>query len=129
MKILLLLIALCFTFTFFSACKKDVEATSADITIIEPLENDTILNTMELHMAGTITGNGDLHGYTVSVINSATDSVVYSAGSTTHASSYSFHEHWVNNVTDTTIMKVTVDVVLNHEGTKTSKTVNVVCLP
>jgi hypothetical protein len=129
MKNLIFLIALAYAFTFFISCKKEVEATTADITIWEPLENDTLLNAAELHMAGTITGNGDLHGYTLSVINAATDSVVYTVGSSTHTNSYSFHEHWVNNVTDTTLMKVMIDVTLNHEGTKTSKTVNVVCLP
>jgi hypothetical protein len=46
-----------------------------------------------------------------------------------HAETYSFHEHWINNVTDTTNVKILVEVEINHNGGKTSKEINVVCLP
>jgi hypothetical protein len=125
-----ILIALTFaSFSTFIACHKHDEATSAEITIMEPTLNDTILNGSELHVEGTIVGSGELHGYSISITNVANDSVFYTISSATHNSSYAFHEHWMNNVNDTTVMKVTIDAMLDHDGAKTSKTVNVICLP
>lgn len=115
--------------SFFSACNKNHEASSAEISIVEPMEFDTILQGDELHVQGSITANGTMHGYTLTVANAANDSVSLFLNTDSHADSYSFHEHWLNNVTDTTIMKVIIEATLNHEGTKTSKMVNVVCLP
>jgi len=115
--------------TLSAACHKDHEASSAEITFIEPSLNDTIANAAELHVEGTISADGEMHSYTLKISNAANDSVYFTKSSSQHAESYAFHEHWVNNLTDTTLVKVTVEVELNHEGAKTSKTVNVVCLP
>jgi len=117
------------TFLTITACHKHEEAISAEITFVEPSTNDTILIGTELHVEGTIVGSGELHGYSISFMNVANDSVVYTVSSAAHNNSYAFHEHWMNNVSDTTIMKVTIDAMLDHDGTKTSKSVNVVCLP
>ncbi len=35
----------------------------------------------------------------------------------------------MNDVTDSTNLKVLVEVEINHDGGKTSKEINVVCLP
>jgi hypothetical protein len=112
-----------------TACHKHDGANSAEITIMEPMLNDTILNGAEIHIEGTISGDGELHGYALKVSNATTDSVYFSMSSNSHASSYSFHEHWLNNLSDTTTVKVTVEADLNDEGAKSSKSVNVVCLP
>jgi len=115
--------------SIFSACHKAHEASTAEITFIEPSINDTIAFGTELHVEGTISGDGEMHSYTLNIANADNDSIYFSKSSSAHAESYAFHEHWVNNLTDTTFLKVTIEVELNHEGAKTSKTVNVVCLP
>ena len=125
----LIFLGLVLTFSIFSCHKHEDEATTANITLMEPGENDTIAFGSEIHVEGTVSGDGELHGYTIGIVNTADNSSVFSVNSSSHASSYAFHEHWMNNVTDTVNMRVTVDVMLTHDGQKTSKSVNVVCLP
>lgn len=117
----------------FTACKKDDDddhtPVSATIVIEEPTLNDTVALGEELHMEGTITGTADLHGYVISAIKASNQAVLYTQSYDNHASSYNFHEHWVNDVTDTTIVTVRVDVTKDHDGNHEIKEVNVVCLP
>ncbi|MBU3660609.1 MAG: hypothetical protein FGM14_12090 [Flavobacteriales bacterium] len=127
MKKLLYSIILISLFAF--SCKKHGAASEATITIVEPMVGDTIQFGEELHVEGTITGDGELHGYSLKIENTNTSEIVKSAASSDHAKSYVFHEHWVNNVTEPALMKVTVEVEINHDGKKTSKELNVVCLP
>jgi hypothetical protein len=111
------------------ACKKPAEASVATINFMEPVVGDTIAFGQELHCEGTVLGNGELHGYTLTMINLSNNQTVYSASSAAHAESYVFHEHWVNNVTDTATIKVLLEVELDHDGNKSAKEINVVCLP
>lgn len=114
---------------FLFACEKPTEASEATINFMEPVVGDTIAYGAELHCEGTVVGNGELHGYSLSLINLINNQTVYSATSEVHAESYVFHEHWVNNVSDTTLVKVILEVELDHDGGKTSKEITVVCLP
>ena len=111
------------------SCHKHNEATTAEINLIEPNEGDTILFGEELHAEGTIKGDGELHGYSLNMINQTTSATLLSKSASDHAETYSFHEHWINNVTDTTNVKILVEVEINNDGGKTSKEINVVCLP
>lgn len=128
MKKLFLITSLIGVIVTLNSCHKN-EASKADITILEPMTNDTIALNDSLHVEGTILGDGELHGYTLSYTNSTTGASLFSVASETHATSYAFHEHWLNNLTDTTIVNVKVEVELDHEGHKTSKDINIVCLP
>jgi hypothetical protein len=110
------------------SCKKH-EASTATISIIEPITNDTIAFGESLHYEGTVTGNGELHGYSVKLVNDQNGTILSEMASDNHAENYSFHEHWVNTLLDTTVVKLTVEVILDHEGNKVSKDVSVVCLP
>ena len=125
----LLFLSFSLSITLFSCHKHEDEASTATITFMEPSENDTIAFGSEIHVEGTVTGDAELHGYTIGIVNTTDNSTVFSVGSSSHASSYAFHEHWMNNVTDTLNMRVTVEAILTHDGQKTSKSVNVVCLP
>lgn len=119
--------------TLIIACKKEkVEAeepVTATINITEPSMNDTIALNEELHVVGTIVGSAELHGYEIKIINLTSNNELFLYQFHEHLASYNFHEHWVNNVTDTTLVKVKVDVELDHEGNKTEKELSVVCLP
>ena len=127
MKKLLYSLILISLFAF--SCKKPAEASVATINFIEPTVGDTIAFGEELHCEGTVLGNGELHGYTLTMVNLLNNQTVYSASSSAHAESYVFHEHWVNNVTDTATIKVLLEVELDHDGNKSTKELNVVCLP
>jgi len=111
----------------FTACKKE-ETPIATITFNEPLANDTVLQGDSLHVEGTITGTGELHGYTLSITNKSTGAVVYTGTASNHSDSYAFHEHWINNVTATAALEIKVDVELDHDGNKSSKTLNCVAV-
>ncbi len=115
------------TVMLFSACKKE-ETPTATITFNEPVANDSILNGDNLHIEGTITGTGELHGYTLSITNKTSGAVLYTGTATNHSDSYAIHEHWLNNVTSTSNIEVKVEVELDHDGNKTSKTIQAVAL-
>ncbi len=127
MKKLLYSLILISLFAF--SCEKHTEASTATINFIEPIIGDTIAFGEELHCEGTVLGNGELHGYTLTMVNLLNNQTVYSTSSSAHAESYVFHEHWVNNVTDTATIKVLLEVELDHDGNKSAKELNVVCLP
>jgi hypothetical protein len=111
-----LLFSLSISCALIYSCDKPAEATTATINFIEPAVGDTI------HL-------GELHGYTLKIENTITSEIVKTGSTSNHAKSYVFHEHWVNNVSEPSLMKVTLEVELNHDGKKTSKELNVVCLP
>jgi len=111
------------------SCNKHNNATTATINFLEPTAGDTLQFGEELHAEGTIKGDGELHGYSLNIINQTTSATLLSKSASDHAETYSFHEHWINNMTDTTNVKILVEVEINHDGVKTSKEINVVCLP
>jgi hypothetical protein len=119
---------ICLAVILFS-CKKHNGATSANITFIEPTAGDTLQFGEELHIEGTIQGDGELHGYSLNLINLTTGQTLLSKSTHDHGKTFSFHEHWSNNVTDSSNVKIIVVVDLDHDGEKTSKEINVVCLP
>lgn len=111
------------------SCHKHNNATNATINFLEPTAGDTLQFGEELHIEGTIQGDGELHGYSLNLLNSNTGQSLLSKSTHDHGESFSFHEHWLNNLTDTANVKISVEVEINHEGLKTSKEINVVCLP
>jgi hypothetical protein len=115
--------------TIFS-CKKEEEAeVTATIIISTPAANDTIPFGQAVHLTGTVTGSAEMHGYTVTYTNVTTGSTLLSQVHDVHASSYALDETWTNNVTDTSIVKLLVDVEKDHEGNMEMKEITVVCLP
>ena len=128
MKKLILITSLFAVIVTLNSCHKN-EASKADITIYEPTANDTVAFNDSVHFEGSILGDGELHGYTLSYTNSTTGASLFSVTAETHATSYAFHEHWLNNLTDTTVVNVKVEVEINHDGDIVSKEVNFVCLP
>jgi hypothetical protein len=126
-KFIFSVLTLSATVLLITACKKE-ETPTATITFNEPVANDTILNGDSLHVEGTITGTGELHGYTLSITNKTSGAVLYTGTASNHSDSYAFHEHWLNNVTSTSNIEVKVEVELDHDGNKTSKTIQAVAL-
>ena len=111
-----------------SSCHKG-DATTATIDIMEPILGDTIAFNEELHLEGSITGNGKMYGYKLIFADAFSGNEFESMTSEEKSKSYSFHEHWINQVTDTTMVTVKVEATLNHDGMKTEKYLQVLCLP
>lgn len=118
-----------FTLLAFTSCNKEETPVTATITIEEPSINDTITLGEELHFEGTVSGTGEMHGYTITFTNNMNAATLKSASYDTHASSYNFHEHYVNDLTDTAIVTAKIDVTLDHDGNHEQKQINVLCLP
>jgi hypothetical protein len=110
-------------------CSKEQVATNATITFVEPLVGDTLNLSEEVIVQGSINGNGEMHGFSLIMTNLSTGAVVYQLSSHEHLDSYSFHEHWANNVADTSNIRVEIQAILDHEGATIKKSVDVVCLP
>lgn len=129
MKKIKLIITILIGMSTVIACKKDEPATTAVIEFIEPSSMDTIISGEELHAEGTIVGNNEMHGYSLKMVNETTNEVLVNIASSSHATSYAFHEHWVNNVTQNAVVAVTITANLDDAGNQATKTVKVVCLP
>ena len=128
-KFLVLILVLISSGMFTSCHKDEHESVTATISFVEPTDGDTIALNQELHAEGTIVGTAELHGYTLKMTNLKTNQVLLNVSSASHTSSYAFHEHWVNSLTDTSTIQILVEVGLDHDGNKTSKTIEVVALP
>ena len=76
-----------------------------------------------------MTGTGEMHGYSVMMMNLTTSAMVYSSTYDIHADLYTVSDFWVNSVSDTSVVGATIDVIKDHEGNHEMKTINVVCLP
>lgn len=104
-------------------------STPATINVTTLNDGDTIQSGAMLHISGTITAASEMHGYQLIIHNHATMTDVYTTESTAHTASYSFDDHWTNNVTDTSMMMLKITAVLDHDGNQTQKVINFVCLP
>jgi hypothetical protein len=111
-----------------NACHKG-DATSASIEIMEPIANDTIPYNESVHLEGKIVGDGKMYGYKLTYANAFTGEEYLTMISEEKAKSYSFHEHLENQFTDTTMLTLKVEATINHNGFKTDKYINVLCLP
>ena len=126
----IVIISIALTGLLMGACKKDKSgAKSVQINFTEPSVGDTIPSWNQIHMEGTITGDGEMKGYSVSAVNASTNTVLFTKTYDVRAKAYNFHEHWINNLYDTTTVTVKVEVIKNDAGELETATRDVVCLP
>lgn len=122
----------CLLLVVVAACKKNKHevATDVQINFTEPAVGDTIQSWNQLHIEGTITSTGNMHGYGIKVLkNDGSQTQLFSVNYEIQVEEINFHEHWMNNLTDTTDVTVRVEVFVDKNGLKEVKEVNVVCLP
>ena len=110
-----------------AACKEKEVIVTMNIT--SPTAEDTLAFGDTLNLTGTVSGTGEMHGYSVMMMNLLSSSMVYTMDYDIHGESYTISDFWVNNVTDTSIVQATVDVIKDHEGNHEIKSVSVLCLP
>lgn len=115
-----------------NSCKNDEDpiVDTANISITTPAEGATIEQGDPVHITGTITTEGELHGYEIYIRKKSDNTVVFSMDEHVHGKTLSFDEQWVNNVTTHSDMELEVVANLSHEGDVTvSKKVNFHCHP
>ena len=129
MKKSIILIAVLFVTLISCKKEKEEEVVTATITFNTPSANDTIPFGAAVHLTGTVSGSAEMHGYTVTFTNLTTGSAVFSEVHDVHAANYALDYSWTNNVTDTSVVKLLVDVEKDHDGNMEMKEITVVCLP
>jgi len=123
-----------------TSCKKDEEdnktndnnnppALTANITVAEPVAGSTFAFGTEVHIEATVTADFDMHGYEAYLINLSADDTVWSVDAHAHGTTYSIHDHWTNDVTDHSDMKLKIIATLDHDGAKATKEVSFHCHP
>lgn len=123
----------------FIACKKDDDNNNNNddhsevgdpiISITSFNDGDTIQPAATFLMTGTVTYTSEMHGYEIVLHNHKTMQDVFTKSEHDHETSYSFNESWTNNVTDTSTVMFTLKAVKDHDGSITTKTMHVICLP
>lgn len=122
-------IALLSAIMLLSACKKDEKATNVSFVFNEPLAGDTIQSYNSLHVDGSVSADGNMYGYSVTLRNNSTNTIVFEKSYDTKSKAYNFHEHWLNNVTDTALITVQVAVKIDENGTLQTGEASALCLP
>jgi hypothetical protein len=109
-----------------NACKKDDEhhANEATIEISSPTEGQMVMNGATLEIKATLTGKESLHGWKVELRKKDDGTVLFTADSHDHLMVLTIDETWTNNVTEHTNLELEVFAQLDHDGTMTSKIVN-----
>jgi hypothetical protein len=89
------------------SCKKDSnEATTATINILSPTANAVIAFGEEVHVEGTIVADGEIHGYKVYLKDEQGNNLYEGGQEHVHGDAFAIHEHWTNNVQQSTQVKV-----------------------
>lgn len=112
------------------SCKKEKNTktedhshhTTATITISTPHEGDTIQG--DFNVLGSISGSAALHGYQVTIKNLADYSILFEKEVHDHLENFAINEAVTHTLSSYTPVKLEVVVALDHDGNKTSKSVN-----
>ncbi len=121
----LLLIILAGSFSLFS-CKKEKksepENVTASVSLINPLEGDTIQGNFTVN--GVIAGTAKLHGYQVTITNTSNDSIIYQNEVHDHLADFTINQTVNHGFSSYTPLKLDLVVALDHDGNTVSKTVH-----
>ncbi len=115
------------------SCKKETsEPTVVDdptFNLTSPVLIETYNFGDTIKVIGNVSAAYDMHGYNIIIKNLSTGMNVLNQGYHLHQSSYTFNEKWKNSVTDTSQMKITIDVAIDHDGTLKSFERIITCYP
>jgi hypothetical protein len=129
MRAIIIIMGVAVNAAFIGCNKNKGEANNVSINFTEPSIGDTIPSWNQLHVEGTISADGELKGYAVSVFRTSDNAMLFTTTYEVPASAYNFHEHWMNDVQDTTNVIVKLEVFKKQGGNKIEATREVVCLP
>lgn len=135
MKNLVLIISIAAIPLFFSCKKKEVTPSTSSVAAEPTISvstlsvGDTIQSGATLQISGTISSTLEMHGYKITVHNLATSTEVFTYELHSDEKDFSFNQQWVNNVSDTSAMELSVIAAKDHDGNTFTKTIQFVCLP
>ncbi len=117
MKTHLYLLMFCCTILLFS-CNKDEQQTSTPSTTISistPSENAYVTDSL-FQIIASVTANGEIHGYHITVYDLADMGVLYETVYSDHATQFSINKSQELNVNDTIQAKMVLEVAVDHSG-------------
>ncbi len=133
MKKNIILLSILSATVLIQSCKKDKEEdhehAEVNITITYPTYSTHLHLNDTLDIEADITSNIEIHGYEATLKNVTADTIVWSTSEHEHMTNYHIHGSWINDVTDTSDMQLTIIAEVDHDGTTESKTVSFICLP
>lgn len=118
-----------------ASCKKETEEQSHEsdaeviLNLVSPTDNQSYQLGDTVKILGTITSTSDLHGYNVRLNHPILNMFVINKAFHEHGTSFNVNEYWVNNVSDTTQLKLIIDVAIDHDGTLRTFEKFITCYP
>lgn len=125
-KITLLLAA---SVSLMACSKKQTEpSTNAQIgiDIISPEDGRTFHKGDTMNINCHMTYNNIMHGYELSVVDTATNQVLFDYAEHVHSDSFTVLQIFVPQGSSTVVMKVTLRTEIDHNGTEAEK--QVICI-
>ncbi len=120
--------------TLLAGCTRDADGDTpasslASITIYQPTSGQTYASGDTVFADIHIQADVDLHGYQVFLINETASDTVWQVQKDAHQGVFHLDSLWINNVTDHSDMLFEVHAIIDHEGSRNSKSVTFHCHP
>jgi len=131
-NITITVIALAISLSYTSCRKKSapVENPSAvGITVQSPLKGELYRKGDTVNMSFSVTYTGELHGYYVQLIDTATENVLYESAADIHNDHFSVQLQWVDTCTQVKNLQLIINANLDHVGTEAADTVWIATTP
>lgn len=108
-----------------NACKKEEDhGNEATIDILSPQEGQMFHQGEAVPIKAKLTGKETLHGWEIEIRKKSDGTVLFQKSAHVHDLTLTVDESWTNDVTEHTDLVLEVFAQLDHDGTKTSKSVN-----
>ncbi len=102
---------------------------TAKLKIHSPSNNAMFSLGDTVHIHAVATHNEMLHGWNIHLVNTSSGDTVLFKHAHEHGTTLNIHHNWVNDVTQHSDMKLTIEVMLDHGGNEIYRTVNFHCHP
>ncbi len=118
--------------SYISCRKKSVPAenpSAVGITVQSPLKGQLYRKGDTVNMSFSVTYTGELHGYYVQLIDTATENIMYESAEDIHDDHFSVQLQWVDTCTQAKNLQLIINANLDHVGTEAADTVWIATMP
>jgi len=119
--------AICAATLLFAACqKKDttpVDPSKVNIALMQPYDGQVYHKGDTVFVKSTVTYNTELHGYELSIADSATGTTYYSLDEHIHDDHFDISEYWVDTLSSPATLQFSMTVEIDHDGNEVTKNV------
>lgn len=118
---------------FMLGCQKNSQiapdAGKAVISIISPQPGTSFRSGDTILLQSETSYPGQLHGYEIKVEDSASGFILFDAAQHIHSDRFATREKWVGNTKAPMKLKLTVSVLVDHNGTEAKQQLDFYVLP